>query len=418
MKQVHCLIALLGSLTLAACGGGGGGGGSGGGGPTGATYTIGGTAQGVATYSSSGMVLQDNGGNNLTVASDGAFTFTTPVSSGGAYAVTVATQPTGETCTVTNGAGSASGNVTNVAVNCVSALAGGSNVAAVSVGTFPSDVMLQTFNVPIVTVKVCGTPVTNCANVQVLVDTGSSGLRLMPSTAITNLNLVPEADTRAVGNTLSECAYYADGYAWGGGYPTTQVSIANETASSVPIQVISSSTAPAGCISNSPGGNHDLDTPDTFSADGVLGIGPATHDCGVSCTTSAIYYYTCTNAGACTATTVAAVTDEVTNPVTLFAKDNNGTLLQLPAIGASGIATATGYVAFGVGTDSDNGIGTATILPLSGTQPQDQQPMYLSTSFTAANSDGIIDSGSNAYYFSDSSIHTCPDYTTFYCPAS
>ena len=82
------------------------------------TYTIGGT---ISSLSGSGLVLQDNGGNNLAVASGAtAFTFSTPISSGGAYSVTVLTQPSSpaQTCTVTNGSGTATANVTNVQVAC------------------------------------------------------------------------------------------------------------------------------------------------------------------------------------------------------------------------------------------------------------------------------------------------------------
>jgi len=79
------------------------------------TYTIGGTVSGLT---GSGLVLQDNGGNNLAVSANGAFTFSTSVVSGAAYSVTVLTQPTNQTCTVTNGSGTASANVTGVQVSC------------------------------------------------------------------------------------------------------------------------------------------------------------------------------------------------------------------------------------------------------------------------------------------------------------
>ena len=79
------------------------------------TYTIGGTVSGLT---GTGLVLQDNGGNNLAVSANGAFTFTNSVASGAAYNVTVLTQPTGQSCTVTNGSGTASANVTNVQVVC------------------------------------------------------------------------------------------------------------------------------------------------------------------------------------------------------------------------------------------------------------------------------------------------------------
>lgn len=86
--------------------------------PTTTTYTIGGMVSGL---SGTGLVLQDNGGNSLSVTTNGNFTFTTAVASGGGYAVTVSTQPTGQNCTVTNGSGTASANVTNVQVACANA---------------------------------------------------------------------------------------------------------------------------------------------------------------------------------------------------------------------------------------------------------------------------------------------------------
>lgn len=80
-------------------------------------YTIGGTVSGL----SDSVVLQNNGTDNETVSSDGTFTFSTALTDGSAYAVTVFTQPTGQTCTVTNSSGTVdNANVTNVAVTCVS----------------------------------------------------------------------------------------------------------------------------------------------------------------------------------------------------------------------------------------------------------------------------------------------------------
>jgi hypothetical protein len=79
------------------------------------TYTIGGTVSGLT---GTGFVLQDNGGNNLAVSASGSFTFSTAVASGAAYSVTALTQPAGQSCTVTNGSGTVSANVTNVQVTC------------------------------------------------------------------------------------------------------------------------------------------------------------------------------------------------------------------------------------------------------------------------------------------------------------
>ncbi|MGO9084441.1 MAG: hypothetical protein ACLQBK_04375 [Candidatus Sulfotelmatobacter sp.] len=83
------------------------------------TYTIGGTVINLAG-TDGGLVLQDNGGDNLPVNANGTFTFATAIASDGSYKVTVLTQPSSpaQTCGVTNGTGTATGNVTNVAVDC------------------------------------------------------------------------------------------------------------------------------------------------------------------------------------------------------------------------------------------------------------------------------------------------------------
>jgi hypothetical protein len=82
------------------------------------TYTIGGSVSGLGAGQQ--VTLEDNGGNALTVTADGSFTFTTPVAYGGAYTVTVGTQPTGLVCLVSNGGGSSvSANVTNVGIDCL-----------------------------------------------------------------------------------------------------------------------------------------------------------------------------------------------------------------------------------------------------------------------------------------------------------
>ena len=88
------------------------------------TFTIGGTVSGLNTGAS--VTLLDNGGDSHTVTANGSFTFKTALASGAKYNVTVGTQPTGETCTVTNGSGTVgSVNVTNVAVACSSGSGGG-----------------------------------------------------------------------------------------------------------------------------------------------------------------------------------------------------------------------------------------------------------------------------------------------------
>jgi len=84
-------------------------------------YSVGGTVSGFAAE----FTLQNNAGDDLVIAADGAFEFATPVTDGDDYAVTVSTQPAGQMCSVTNGAGTiASADVTDVAVDCVDTVAG------------------------------------------------------------------------------------------------------------------------------------------------------------------------------------------------------------------------------------------------------------------------------------------------------
>jgi hypothetical protein len=82
--------------------------------PPAVTHAVGGTIAGL----SGSVVLQNNGADNLTVSVNGSFTFVTRVNSGGAYAVTVLTQPATQTCAVTSGAGTAAADVTQVSVAC------------------------------------------------------------------------------------------------------------------------------------------------------------------------------------------------------------------------------------------------------------------------------------------------------------
>ena len=69
------------------------------------TYSIGGTVSGL----SGTVVLEDNGGDDLSISANGTFTFATLLAQSAPYNVTVSTDPSGQTCTVTNGSGTVSG---------------------------------------------------------------------------------------------------------------------------------------------------------------------------------------------------------------------------------------------------------------------------------------------------------------------
>ncbi|HTT04848.1 MAG TPA: hypothetical protein VMF64_06125, partial [Steroidobacteraceae bacterium] len=84
-------LAVSGSILLAACGGGSSNSGSTTTPPP-STYTVGGTVSGLTA---SGLMLQDNTSDTLTVAANSTtFTFGTALASGATYSVSVKTQPT------------------------------------------------------------------------------------------------------------------------------------------------------------------------------------------------------------------------------------------------------------------------------------------------------------------------------------
>ena len=100
------------------------------------SYPVAGTVTGLA---GAGLMLQDNLGDNLSVTTDGPFTFTSAVADGAMYSVTVLTQPASpsQTCTVAHGSGTIAGaGVSNVAITCTTnAFAvGGSVVGLVGSG--------------------------------------------------------------------------------------------------------------------------------------------------------------------------------------------------------------------------------------------------------------------------------------------
>ena len=121
-----CGVALWGAALLmnAGCGGGGGGNtapppsASTPTGPGAQTFTI--TAT-IAGLTASGLVLQNSGGGSITIPT-GATTATiaTDVSRGTTYAISIQTQPAGQTCTIARGSGIVvNDNVSSITISCV-----------------------------------------------------------------------------------------------------------------------------------------------------------------------------------------------------------------------------------------------------------------------------------------------------------
>src|SRR3984893_6334631 len=170
----------------------------------------------------------------------------------------------------------------------------------------------------------------------VLVDTGSTGLRILSSA----LTLTLPQQT-ASGNPVVECLQFQDGFVWGP-VQVADVTMAGERANSVPIQVIGApafSTIPDACTSS---GGPSEDTLDVLGANGVLGIGLFRQDCGQECvvSTSPGFYFACSASGC--QPTLEPLAQQLQNPVWLFASDNNGIIVELPTVAALCAASVSG----------------------------------------------------------------------------
>jgi Protein of unknown function (DUF3443) len=253
----------------------------------------------------------------------------------------------------------------------------------------------------------------------ILVDTGSTGLRIFASALTISLSQVT-----AGGSPVAECYPFADAEVWGP-VESANLQIAGEQANSLPIQVIGSasfSSVPEGCTNF---GEPVEDTAVSFLANGILGVSAAVQDCGDTCTSVNQFdqYYACPASGC--AQVAYPLASQVPNPVSLFASDNNGVLVELPAVSVtSPQASVSGSLIFGIGTQSNNGLGSATVYNID-----PANDLTFNTTYSGQLYDiSILDTGSNGLYIVDASvlnptnaasgIENCADASYFYCTTS
>lgn len=275
-----------------------------------------------------------------------------------------------------------------------------------------------------VTVKVCvpGSQ-TQCANIDhVVLDTGSWGLRLVRSVLTAGgVTLSPETD--AQGRNIEECVHFSGGQTWGP-VALVDVTMAGEAAAKLPVQIMDDSAlvsaTPAGCNAS-----NLINDVMGFNANGVLGVGVFAQDCGAACVSGGAsqIYYGCTSAGVCTAEASVALSAQVTNPVAMFAADNNGIIVNLPSLqNSNGEATVQGTLIFGLATQTDNELPAAlTVLGASPTTG-DFNSQYCGAAACTASMPllpTLIDSGTDAYAFNDPSILGCASgqWVGYDCPA-
>jgi len=288
------------------------------------------------------------------------------------------------------------------------------NVETLVVSTGPA-AAVGVINTAYISVQVCNPTSGACQTIpDIEVDTGSTGLRLLAS-AMNGLILPVETNGT---NPLAECLQFADGSSWGSlAVANITLPVSGETASGVHVQIIGDPAYPDTTIPTDCTGT-PRNMVSTFGANGILGVGPFLQDCGSACVTAVVTgtYYQCPAPSTCAGTT-ATLLQQVQNPVSMFATDNNGVIVELPVVAAAGATTASGSLVFGIGTQTNNALGMATVLP------EDPSTGFITGTYKGtAYVDGYLDSGSNGNYFTDSSL-TTPACTgsnagVFYCPTS
>jgi hypothetical protein len=300
----------------------------------------------------------------------------------------------------------------------------------------PAGLNNASVNTLFVTVQICAPgSTTNCQLIPyVQVDTGSYGVRIIGSVLNASLYSALPAETSTAaatsGQPLAECTQWADGYSWGP-LVTADMQIAGqagssgESANGIPVLVIGApgyTSVPTDCKDTGPNGEED--TVAAFGANGIIGVGPFVQDCGPACSSGAgvkATYYTCASPSTCTDSaggsnyTIVATSQQASNPIAYFPADNNGLVIELPAAASGGQSTLTGSLVFGINTEANNQLGSATVLAAS--------PAYgtVTTTFNGTQLNGsFFDTGSNGLFFSDSSLTQCSgsNFKGFYCPAS
>jgi hypothetical protein len=429
VRKLGLLVLLVGNVMwFAACGGSGGGGSSS---VTGVSVSCSPSTVGSGGTSQCSAVVSGTGNFSSSVT----WSSTPPginATTGLLMAPTVTTNTT-VTVTATSTQNTTITGTANVTVTPSTTV---SNVAPIVVDGGPPAAG-GTQNIAFVTVTVC-IPGGACQTIDhVQVDTGSEGLRLLSSASGGEFNPSGFTQETIGGNPLDECLVFEDGYVWGPVY-TAQVTVAGETASGVPIQVTipasSSPGVPNTCLIQNPSGGagNEGGSVMAFGANGLIGVGLFVNDCGPYCVSDGAscngtisapcIYYTCVS-NSCTASNVAQA-QQVPNPVTLFATDNNGVLINFSTtVGDGGAPTANGSLIFGIGTQSNNGLGLAANIypvPDQGNDAGNIITTYNGNSYPTS----FLDSGSNGLYFLNNSLTgialcgSSGNNADYYCPSN
>jgi Protein of unknown function (DUF3443) len=281
------------------------------------------------------------------------------------------------------------------------------NVLTVSVG---ASGVCTNVNELCAQVTICKPGTSSCQTIpDILVDIGSFGLRIFGSVLSPSLTQVVDSQ----GNPIGECVFFADGTALWGPVQRADVVLGGEPAVSVPIHVIAPTFA-GQSTSQNPCNSVVDSNPANENFNGILGIGVFAQDCGPVCATHSNnnLYFSCV-ASTCTSTAV-SLPNQVQNPVWLLPSDNNGVILALANVPATGAQAVSGSLILGIGTAVNN-TPPASVSVFTTDQSGLLTTIYKGTTFGQS----VIDSGSNGYFFPDPTLPLCTmPLQDFYCPLS
>ncbi len=243
------------------------------------------------------------------------------------------------------------------------AMPGDSNVVAIYMDAGPVTTN-HVINAMFVDIQICAPgSTTQCAVIDhVLVDTGSTGLRLMssaiPASLVSALPQVPLGS-----GVAGECLHFVQGFTWGG---VRQLDLhwggsnyTGEVARTLNTQIIADTdtrvvNAPSSCVVSGGGIANAMQTVAQLGAKGIIGIGVFKYDCGTACvSTTGNGYYACASSCISAATPLAS---QVTHPISLLTTNNNGSTIALPSLSKNYADQVAGLLVLGIGTQTNNAL--------------------------------------------------------------
>ena len=251
-----------------------------------------------------------------------------------------------------------------------------------------------------VSVTLCEPGTEHCATIDdVMVDTGSTGLRLEASAVPSTLDL--PAFVGVDGKPLAECLRFVHDDAWGPLH-RADVRIGGMSAKDIPVQVIADDLRlkPAGCPTSTA----------MPTSNGTLGIGQHLLDCRGACTQREDLPGVFIQDDGVWLPVHGSVPseDRLPNPVSRFPQHGNGVVIDIPASPDIGADKIVGTLTFGVGTVVNNQPG-AHIIHL------DANGLFTTRYGGADYPASYIDSGTETNILADEALPRCVGMEWAFC---